>query len=1416
MSAPLGGAFPTQTVNVGSNLNMDNVSINNLSVTSASIGHLKANIFSQNILNTSTINASELNLPPDYIIPYLNVSQLIAFKESFIDLSTVNVSATNISAVSITAPNVQETLTAGSNINISGTVISATGILPSIGNFTEINTSQINASNLSTADLSIGTNLTLTNKLLNVNSTANVTQNSADLITSGAVYSALNGTGGGDSRSLTNTQLYLGGNIIKPIVPGTVSTVDVNIPPGSSRNMMKVFYITKFGPSAILNCTATFSYEMGGYNGDSVNARLIYNNGVDNTISRQEQIWRDHNGGGTRSGVLSPRIGNRTSAVSAGTTVYFQLLIDNNSNDDTWTFLFPDSCTFQITETLDNDGGSDLNLHTGDIAADQANFNSLSILEGSPAGQANIGRAVIGNDGHSDRMAISINGNVGATDYAFAQVADDQTIMNAQSSSTYNSFRVEDQEVASINNIGLAIGYETAFFPLSVSGDAFMDGIAFITQVDTGFVDSTNLSGVNVSLVNLSSTRSSIDNLSVANITITGNITANDLNLSTGNLVPGDNITVENNVISAYLSSDSQANLNSLQVDNTVDVFGVLNVSQTSNFQDSLNVSNNLYVGKSGQHAGDIVLYSGVVGNNFVQSFNSSGYEVNISATGNSSSINYFVGNQPCLEIRNNGIETLNIQADSLTADTLGGTTATFNQVNVATALELFNCNLTGANTISTFQLNAGTADVNTINNKTINSSTINASTIEIDELDLTTINSSNGNFSTAFANQLNASTCILSDITANEITTQTITATSNFATPSANFSSINSSNLRSNSVNTFSFNLSDQSSSDLSMTMNRDGGVVTILNNAGSIVFNTNTNSTNRALIMDSNNLIQTRTIQNAGILESRNISTDENVSVGGSLSVGGSIEGYQQTLLAGDNITITGNTISSSPPSIANFSTITSQTTNTSFLNTSFITCNDEASFGNGVAVTGEIECDELDTDQVYTINISSSALDTDSITTGTITSFQYNISDTADDAEASFLFRNGATTRFIHTGGRLRFECDELQTSGVANFSSINSSNIVGYQETVVAGDNITITGNTISTTANANFSSVTAEFINSSNVVNVSEIIGSNCDFGSGYIQSFKSELINASNMNLSNEFNASVVNATQINASNISGYQETLLAGTNITITGNTISSAGPGGVLPANVNFSSVNTSTLNTSTIDSGGRVDIGDADGQSQGLVLTGTEPTIAFKDTNARSGMIHMNDNNMYFLSGGTNSEVWSQVNGQWPLILHTYTNRAQFGGNIDAVGNITCGGYMRANDKPRVRIERNNFTLPSGTTSLLNGGSVSLQSNCIVSSGIFIATISGIYACFCKLRLPDDNNQSPEIQWYRRASNGSQSKYENFEMWIPQGVDGRRAGMSHTLIELSAGQGILPRNDLNTMGGCVATFDVFMIQ
>jgi len=55
------------------------------------------------------------------------------------------------------------------------------------------------------------------------------------------------------------------------------------------------------------------------------------------------------------------------------------------------------------------------------------------------------------------------------------------------------------------------------------------------------------------------------------------------------------------------------------------------------------------------------------------------------------------------------------------------------------------------------------------------------------------------------------------------------------------------------------------------------------------------------------------------------------------------------------------------------------------------------------------------------------------------------------------------------------------NELNAS-VVNVSEINASNIVGYQQTLIAGANISIGGNTISTTADANFSTVNSSNLN----------------------------------------------------------------------------------------------------------------------------------------------------------------------------------------------------------------------------------------------------------------------------------------------------------------------------------------------
>jgi hypothetical protein len=61
---------------------------------------------------------------------------------------------------------------------------------------------------------------------------------------------------------------------------------------------------------------------------------------------------------------------------------------------------------------------------------------------------------------------------------------------------------------------------------------------------------------------------------------------------------------------------------------------------------------------------------------------------------------------------------------------------------------------------------------------------------------------------------------------------------------------------------------------------------------------------------------------------------------------------------------------------------------------------------------------------------------------------------------------------------------------------------------------------------------------------------------------------------------------------------------------------------------------------------------------------LVITNTEPMMYSKVTNHRSGMIHVNSDRMYFLSGVANLETWTQVGGQWALYLQLNTDEAVF--------------------------------------------------------------------------------------------------------------------------------------------------------
>lgn len=66
----------------------------------------------------------------------------------------------------------------------------------------------------------------------------------------------------------------------------------------------------------------------------------------------------------------------------------------------------------------------------------------------------------------------------------------------------------------------------------------------------------------------------------------------------------------------------------------------------------------------------------------------------------------------------------------------------------------------------------------------------------------------------------------------------------------------------------------------------------------------------------------------------------------------------------------------------------------------------------------------------------------------------------------------------------------------------------------------------------------------------------------------------------------------------------------------------------------------------------------------------------PTVYLRDTDNMSAMLHCNSNQFYVLRGGVDTDVWSQVNGQWPLQIDLSNNDATFGRNLAAVGNVTA--------------------------------------------------------------------------------------------------------------------------------------------
>jgi len=402
---------------------------------------------------------------------------------------------------------------------------------------------------------------------------------------------------------------------------------------------------------------------------------------------------------------------------------------------------------------------------------------------------------------------------------------------------------------------------------------------------------------------------------------------------------------------------------------------------------------------------------------------------------------------------------------------------------------------------------------------------------------------------------------------------------------------------------------------------------------------------------------------------------------------------------------------------------------TINNSFINTSFVTCGDEASFGNGVNVTGEVACDELDTDQVYTINLSSSALDAVNITTDTITSFQYNISDSSDDADASVLIRDGTTTRFIHTGGRLRFECDELQTSGVANFSTINASNISGYQETLIAGNNISIVGNTISSAGeplptDPNFTSVNTSTLNAS-IANGDNLSTASMALSTDFeLQDFQNVLKLTKPLLSVDEIVSGLANkdvvTNSLNTSSLNVDGLTTFDGVSISLglnsTNNNLFNINSSGT--ANIstgNFSTINASNLSTANMNFGADFTF---DTFSNTLSLT-TTPEEAISDIETNGFATSIVNTSSLNVDGSSTLDIVAVSVGLNSLVGNINTINSSGSANI-STGNFSTNNASNIVGYQETLIAGDNISIVGNTISSTGGGGGSLPATANFSS------------------------------------------------------------------------------------------------
>jgi len=787
-AVPIGGApINTAQISIDTTITSGNVSCTNISGTNATFNSLETVTFNPQTIDTNFIYTDNLSVVNS--ITELNVQ-------------TLNVS-------NISSANVQEKLIAGDNISILNNVISAVNdaLLPSNANFSSISTDNISATNiscttitadnLSTNDMEIISPLTYDSntKQLSIPVDTTPTSGSQNLITSDAVYQISQDV---NLPSLNHSQFYRQG-----LTGHTMTIQNSSLSAGTSGYLLYFDYYPKF-QNSLINVNIHLSYNVGGHGTDDIDFQLQVgknNNTTTTTEQDMNQKWVANTGGGTRSGSGSivSAVYEQTDTLTTGLYHRIKLYLQNNG-DDTFTLL--DSSTYtsaSVFETLETDVNSNTNLYLGNgtidcasISPDSMNIQALSgfgfTMGFTDSGVATESKFTMAGAGTFLKY---MEHNWNGTDY------------NLSARSSGSAFRFSSGQVPllQVNETNTCVKALQVDGDLNVSGN--INGNVSIANLVTDDVicetllvnDLATMSDMDINgdvdigdLYTLSSHNNSFNNVSINNLSVT-NITSP--NLSTASLIAGNNIEISNNTITAYLQGGIEFNASSIHCDNDVNVFGNLNVSETSSFENSLNVKNQLYVGDAGNTRGQIVVYSDIIGDN-LEIENQDG-SVNFNGVGAITDFNFSVGGNRSLQITADGVnisgalgftgdfiadefssqefrildsfnnsqyttitrnnQNTNFSSNSSLVDYLfyHGNTAslTISRDNITTARQLNVQTTLGTNNLEVDNI----ADINGLNVcslvsnnallTTVNTSTLNASTINIDIVDFPTINSS-------------------------------------------------------------------------------------------------------------------------------------------------------------------------------------------------------------------------------------------------------------------------------------------------------------------------------------------------------------------------------------------------------------------------------------------------------------------------------------------------------------------------------------------------------------------------------------------------------------------------------------------------------------------------------------------------